>query len=795
MNNTTNIGRGFLNSTFPFFIKIDKNGTIRDAGKSILRLLPEMIGKPINEFITVKRPQNLSTDFDQLNKNLQKLIFCELKLPTGTCFYKGQVISLEEERRLCFICTLFLNDPNDLTKHNIALNDFSVSDSSADLLQVLQVNRMVTNDLEKMNGILKEKERKYSEIIEHANEIIFTTNVDGNFTYMNEIGINSLQLNDDVTDLKFSDLIEEKHVKKIMKIGRQLLTKEIEVGYVEFQLKTSKKWIGQNITLLSNEAGQGFQGIGRDITEKRKYEEIIIKESQKATEAAESKSRFLANMSHEIRTPLNGIMGLTELLIKGGLNLQQKKYIEAIKASSETLMVVINDILDISKIESGKMEIKKKAFNLQLCISQMIELMEAKAAEKDLQLISNIDGEIPEIIIGDEARLNQMLFNLVGNAIKFTQTGSVKIDANLVGIKNGKAEIKINVKDSGIGIPKEKMGGIFKAFEQVEGGQNRIQKGTGLGLTITKKLVELMHGTITANSTPNDGSCFSLNIPFKIGVSTEVRTSNEKQTLGSHDFSKVKILLAEDNPINQMVTIDILKVYNIQVDLAENGQQAVEMMHEHNYDIILMDMQMPIMDGYQAMAEIRKEFNTHQVRMMALTAHVNQGEIKKCKAFGADEYLSKPYKPEDLYNKLVQLSYARSNVTGNKEIKQSLKGANKNEKSFLDLQKLNTFTCGVEHIKNMTINSLITELPNHLKKLRAAVMDKNTKRIQAIAHHAKPNFQMVLKDEFSQPISQIENLAKNSGDIGLIDIELTKIERVIQPIITALNYELKLEKS
>ena len=219
------------------------------------------------------------------------------------------------------------------------------------------------------------------------------------------------------------------------------------------------------------------------------------------------------------------------------------------------------------------------------------------------------------------------------------------------------------------------------------------------------------------------------------------------------------------------------------------------MMHEHNYDIILMDMQMPIMDGYQAMAEIRKEFNTHQVRMMALTAHVNQGEIKKCKAFGADEYLSKPYKPEDLYNKLVQLSYARSNVTGNKEIKQSLKGANKNEKSFLDLQKLNTFTCGVEHIKNMTINSLITELPNHLKKLRAAVMDKNTKRIQAIAHHAKPNFQMVLKDEFSQPISQIENLAKNSGDIGLIDIELTKIERVIQPIITALNYELKLEKS
>lgn len=793
MNNSKNISRSFLNSTFPFFIKIDKNGTIRDAGKSILGLIPNMIGKNIKEFIKIKRPQSLEADFTELSKHIKKLVFCELKLSTGNCFYKGQIIKLEEEKRLCFICTLFLNNPNDLSKHNIALTDFSISDSSADLLQVLQVNKMVTNDLEKLNGILQEKEKKYSEIIEHANEIIFTTDINGQFTYMNEIGINSLGLDKEITTLKFSHLIEENHVQEIIKIGSQLLNKKIEVGYVEFQLKNSKKWIGQNITLLSNESGYGFQGIGRDITEKRKYEEIILQESQKANEAAKSKSRFLANMSHEIRTPLNGVMGLTELLIKGELDPQQKKYLDAIKASSETLMVVINDILDISKIESGKMEIKKKAFNLQLCISQMIELMEAKAAEKDLQLISNIDPKIPKIIIGDEARLNQMLFNLVGNAIKFTQTGSVKINTSLSKIKNGKAEIKINIKDSGIGIPQVKMGEIFDAFEQVNEGENHTQKSTGLGLTITKKLVELMHGTITVNSTVDKGSCFSLNIPFKIGELTDSNLNNFKPTIGSQNFNKVKILLAEDNPINQMVTIDILKIYNIQVDLAENGQQALTMMRQNNYDIILMDMQMPVMDGYQAMAEIRKEFNSNQVKIMALTAHVNEGEIKKCKTFGADEYLSKPYKPEDLYNKLVQLSNISSNRNEVKKNNSQIQEENKN--AFLNLKKLNTFTCGVEHIKNMTIKSLITELPKDINSLRKEVNNRNYSRIQSISHKSKPNFQMVLKDEYSYPIAEMERLAKSSGDISLIEVELEKLEKFIQPIIIELSNEIKLIKS
>ena len=276
MNNTRHISNGFPNSTFPFFIKIDENGKVSDAGESLLRLLPNINGQNLDDIISVKRPQNLSSKYADLKNHLQKLVFCELKLPTGNCFYKGQVIELKDEKKLCFLCTIFLNDPNDLIKHGIALNDFSISDSSADLLQVLQVNRMVTGDLEKLNSILQEKEKKYSEIIEHANEIIFTTDINGRFTYMNEIGINFIQLKDEVTELKFSDLIEPAHVQKIMRIGTQLIKKEIEVGYVEFQLKGAKKWIGQNITLLSNENGYGFQGIGRDITEKRIYEDLIL---------------------------------------------------------------------------------------------------------------------------------------------------------------------------------------------------------------------------------------------------------------------------------------------------------------------------------------------------------------------------------------------------------------------------------------------------------------------------------------------------------------------------------------
>lgn len=786
MNKKSIINSDFLNSTFPFFIKIDKNGTIEDAGKSIIRLLPNIIGKPIDQIISVSRPQHLNTTYKDLSNHLQKLIFCELKLNTGECFYKGQIMALEDES-LCFLCTLFLNDPHDLSKHKITLNDFSISDSSADLLQVLQVNKMVTDDLEKMNSILTEKEKKYSEIIEHANEIIFTTDSNGNFTYMNEIGINFLEIENDITDLKFTDLIQKDHVQRIINIGRQLLSGKIEVGYVEFQLKNSSKWIGQNINLISKSNHEGFQGIGRDITEKKRYEEIILQESKKANDAAASKSQFLANMSHEIRTPLNGIMGLTGLLAKGKLNLQQKKYLDAIKASSETLMVVINDILDISKIESGKMEIKKKAFNFSLCISQMVELMEAKAAEKNLRLESNLDNNIPEIIIGDEPRLNQLLFNIVGNGIKFTQEGSVKINASLIELKDKNAEIEINITDSGIGIPQNKLNGVFQAFQQVNGGENRTQKGTGLGLTITKKLVELMHGTISVKSTPNVGSCFTLRIPFKTGESIDKNLNEINQQFGSHDLSDLKILLAEDNLINQMVTIDILKVYNIEVDLAENGKEAIDMMNNNKYDIILMDMQMPIIDGYQAMETIRKKYDSNQVRMMALTAHVTEGEIKKCLSFGADSYLSKPYNPEDLYNKIIELSGSTNRIKPKK-----LK--NNSSDSILSLNNLERFTAGVKKLKIATIKALIEELPKELILLRKEVDSENYSRIWSLAHRCKPNFDLILNEELIEPIQQIEKLAKEGAKIRLIDDELMQLEKLLEPIIIALNNELKLIK-
>lgn len=791
MNKSVNISRGFLNSTFPFFLKIDRKGIIRDAGKSLLGLLPEMIGREIQEYLTIKRPLHLNPEYEQLQQHVEKLVFCELKLNTGTVFYKGQIINFEDEKRLCFLGTLFLNDPDDLLKHKIALNDFSISDSSADLLQVLQVNKMVNSDLEKMNRILAEKEKKYSEIIEHANEIIFTTDINGQFNYMNEIGMNFLQLQyKDISQYNFSDLTKEEHLNSITEIGQKLLTREIEVGYVEFQLKQSNKWIGQNITLYSKDGRDGFQGIGRDITEKKKYEKIILQESKKAKEAAESKSRFLANMSHEIRTPLNGIMGLTELMIKGNLEPKQQKYLEAIQASSETLMVVINDILDISKIESGKMEIKTKPFNIRLCITQMMELMEVKAAEKNIQLISEIEHSIPENLLGDEARLNQMLFNVVGNAIKFTKEGKVEIKTSLLEkATDDIAHIEIKVKDSGIGIPHEKIQDIFEAFQQVGDSVNTTQKGTGLGLNITKKLVELMEGEISVESTYQEGSCFSLKIPFEIVYNTQKLEESKFLNKSKVDFSQVKILLAEDNPINQMVTIDILKEYQVEVDLAENGQEAVIMMDKNQYDIILMDMQMPVLNGYEAMQKIRAKYSTEKVRMMALTAHVNEGEIQKCKSFGADDYLSKPYNPDDLFRKLTELSIIKKQPS--KKEKNGVKQQETLKNELLDLENFNLFTGGAERVKKATLELLIQELPRDIKNLREQVREKNLERIGALAHKTKPNFKLILKEQFSQPIANIERLAKTGKDLNEINNELIKMEGIIIQLIEALKTELK----
>ncbi|MDQ2084906.1 ATP-binding protein [Herbivorax sp. ANBcel31] len=405
-----------------------------------------------------------------------------------------------------------------------------------------------------------------------------------------------------------------------------------------------------------------------DITEQK----IIQNELNRAKTAAESastmKSQFLANMSHEIRTPMNGILGFLDLLYGTDLSLEQKDYVKEAKVASEMLLYLINDILDFSKIEAGKLVIEETVFSIKTCVENVISIFMPKVSEKNIVIETKIHSSVPEKVIGDSNRLRQILMNLIGNAVKFTEQGKINIDVFAEKQLKGGDTIKIEVKDTGIGIEKEKINKLFNPFTQEDSSTTRKYGGTGLGLAISKKLLELMNGKIFVESELGKGSIFKVFIPFSkykneknhlIGDNSHQNKANyfdKNKTLikANIDNKDIKVLLVEDNEINIKVLSTMLKKLNIICDIAVNGEEAVEAIKEKNYDIVFMDCQMPVMDGYQATKEIRKmeEDKKHTI-IVALTANAMDGDNEKCINSGMDSYLSKPVN-KDNFLKVIQ---------------------------------------------------------------------------------------------------------------------------------------------
>ncbi len=388
-------------------------------------------------------------------------------------------------------------------------------------------------------------------------------------------------------------------------------------------------------------------------------EKVTFEKAEMAGETTIAKTKeynqrlFLASMSHEIRTPLNGIMGLLELLEKTKLSDSQKKYTNTISVCSQTLLVVINDILDLSKIEEGEIRLNYNPINIKTAIQELYELFSARVSSQNIELKLNYGKETPNFIITDLARFNQILYNIVGNAIKFTSVGSVTININFKMKDNNEGELIISVIDTGVGMPHDKLETIFKPFKQLEDYESRTFQGTGLGLSITKKLIEIHNGTIEATSKLSEGSQFTIKLPCKYlsnNLAMEASPSKIKK-----DISNLNILLAEDNPINQMVAMELLEQEKAIVQLVENGQEALDMLNTRQFDVILMDMQMPIMSGYEAMEKLRRKNKGKDYKIIAVTAHVNDKELKRCLDAGADSYISKPFEIEHLKTEILKL--------------------------------------------------------------------------------------------------------------------------------------------
>ena len=397
--------------------------------------------------------------------------------------------------------------------------------------------------------------------------------------------------------------------------------------------------------------------MNRDLQKQKQAKDDAELKKRIAEQAVKSKQQFLANMSHEIRTPMNSIIGFTNVMLKSDLSPEQKDHINAIKMSGEALLVIINDILDLAKVDSGRMVFEKIPFNLKNSISGTIHLMDGKVKEKNLELVREYDLSVPEMVVGDPVRLRQITLNLLSNAVKFTEEGKITTRITVVKQTEKKVSIEFAVIDTGIGIPQDKQDHIFDSFEQASCNTSRIYGGTGLGLAIAKKFVELQGGTIKVKSKVGKGSTFSFVLDFeKTKQEVDPESMEMKpihKNLRNNSLKKVKILVVEDVFLNQLLVKIMLTDFGFDFEIVENGRIAIEKLKENHYDIILMDLQMPEMNGFEATNRIRQELRL-QVPIIALTADVTTTDLDKSQAAGMDDYIPKPIDDRLLYRKIMK---------------------------------------------------------------------------------------------------------------------------------------------
>ena len=400
----------------------------------------------------------------------------------------------------------------------------------------------------------------------------------------------------------------------------------------------------------------GVSGIATDISERTQYQKELISARQSAENAKLLQEQFLANMSHEIRTPMNGIQGMTNLLLESSLNNVQEKYATIIKRSVNNLLVIINDILDFSKIQAGKLSIEEIAFDIRESVDAIRPLFAHRLEKKGLEFELNMDEKVPNYLVGDPYRLNQVLVNLVGNAIKFTEKGKIVLSVSIKNETDNSGVIRFSVKDSGIGIEEEKLKLVFESFSQAGVDVARKYGGTGLGLTISKQLVELQNGSIWVTSKYGEGSEFIFELPYRFASENDVTGIRR---LNDINFSKLligrKVLVAEDNSVNQILIDHVIKSVGVFPTIVNNGKEAIGKLKKgESFDVILMDLQMPILDGYKTTDFIRKELKI-DTPIVAMTATAMKGEFEKCLEVGFTDYMSKPFEFVDLYKKLCNV--------------------------------------------------------------------------------------------------------------------------------------------
>ncbi len=619
----------------------------------------------------------------------------------------------------------------------------------------------------------------YKSVVEEGSDIIFIVNYEGLILYCNnstrELGYKESNL----IGKNFFDYIEPS-IRSDFKKEFQISTQRRFTEAVEFQFmckdKSYKFFEFNSINLKQKDGLNGLILDCRDISQRKKVAEELMR-------AQKTKELFLANISHEIRTPINGIAGMADLLNQNPTAEDQTLYLKAIKTAAENLKVIINDILDLASIESGKLKFEKINFNLDETIRSLVDTFRLQSHEKGVMLEYKMDPKIPELLIGDPVRLNQILINLISNALKFTHQGSIKISVGLEKIISKDYHLKFEIKDTGIGIPKSKLKTIFESFSQADASVTRKYGGTGLGLTIVRQLVQLQHGSIKVSSQENEGSTFTVIIPYKIGAKDQ-QTNKEKITVSKiHPLKNASILLVEDNDINRLYAGSILKMWGCPFDTAENGEVAIEKIKNFHFDLILMDIQMPVMDGFEATKVIRSWKNEKsKIPIIALTANATQKAVDICISIGMNDCLTKPFTQDDLLKILDKYLGDKISVNKTESNQIKIKQNDKVDFSYLEQVSGNNKSFIIE-----IAEAFLKSIPTSIQDLNNYSENENWIELARVAHKIKPSITLLGVHHLKDKIVTLEEEAKSHKNPWLVNKLSKEISSELQETLNAIE--------
>lgn len=670
-----------------------------------------------------------------------------------------------------------------------------IADIELDFQNKEKGKREIANkELEAYSYSLKLASQYSLSLIEASRDPLFTISPLGKITDMNEATVK-------VTGVSRKNLIGTDFINYFTepekaKEGYQLV---FDKGFVtDYPLTITDHKLTEvlfNGSVYKDEQGNviGAVVVARDITEQKRIETELIEakifaelatgiaeeakaKAESATriavDAVKAKQQFLSNMSHEIRTPMNAIIGFTKVVLKTDLTAKQKEYLTAIKMSGDALIVLINDILDLAKVDAGKMTFEATPFKMASSISAMLHLFETKIQEKNLKLVQQYDKNIPEVLVGDPVRLHQIILNLVSNAVKFTTKGSITVSVFLKHADEERVTIEFSVTDTGIGIAENKIDKIFENFQQATSGTSRLYGGTGLGLAIVKQLVEAQGGSIAVKSKVDEGAVFSFALSFE---KTKAVAETEIPMLELDTETKnIKVLVVEDIALNQLLMKTLLDDFGFERDIAENGKIAIEKLQAKEYDVILMDLQMPEMNGFEATEYIRNVMQS-KIPIIALTADVTTVDLQKCEAVGMNDYIAKPVDERLLYSKIVGLvkkpilSDVPAKNTG--EIIKKIK--------CIDLDYLTHRTKSNPALMMEMISLYLEQTPPLISTMKQSLQDQDWTSLYAAVHKMIPSFSIMgISTDFENMAKKVQEYASTQKQTEEINGMVLQLENI-----------------